>query len=35
MGVLRVCEIVGSLKEVSRESVGKATTENLMRFCHL
>jgi Tat protein secretion system quality control protein TatD with DNase activity len=34
-GVLTVCKIIGEIKEISLEDVGKITTQNLMRLCNL
>jgi TatD DNase family protein len=34
-GVLEVCGIIGQLKDISQEVVGKSTTENLMNLCNL
>lgn len=34
-GVLEVCRIIGQVKEISKEIVGKSTTENLINLCNL
>jgi TatD DNase family protein len=34
-GVLTICKLVGHLKDISGEEVGKITTQNLMRLCSI
>ena len=34
-GVLRVCDLIGEIKGLTRQQVGTAATQNLMRLCNL
>lgn len=34
-GVITVCKLIGEIKGISREEVGKVTTNNLIRLCNL
>jgi Tat protein secretion system quality control protein TatD with DNase activity len=34
-GVITVCKIIGQLKDISQEIVGKSATENLISICNL
>jgi TatD DNase family protein len=34
-GVLTLCKIIGEIKEMSQEEIGKITTENLKKLCNL